>query len=80
MVAFFDKLKKFFFFFHCLILSNSYWYFIDASADNYKKYKCKKRTPRGMYNTPREELNETWPICQPKTTTVKPRKNNSNLN
>ena len=33
-----------------------------------------------MYNTPREELNETWPICQPKTTTVKPRKNNSNLN
>ena len=49
---------------------------IDASADNFKKYKCKIDKPKGRYNTPRTEppWNETWPICQPKTTTVKPRK------
>ena len=46
----------------------------DASADNFKIYKCKRDVPKGRYNTPRVELNETWPICQPKTTTVKPRK------
>ena len=47
---------------------------VDASADRMKKYKCKKDKPKGRYNTPRLELNETWPVCQTKTTTVKPRK------
>ena len=47
---------------------------VDASANNTKKYKCKRDKPKGRYNTPRAEFNETWPICQPKTTTVKPRK------
>ena len=47
---------------------------VDASADNFKKYKCKKDEPYGRYTTPRLELNETWPICMQKTTTVKPRK------
>ena len=47
---------------------------VDASADRMKKYKCKIDKPKGKYNTPRLELNETWPICQTKTTTVKPRK------
>ena len=47
---------------------------VDASADNFKKYKCKKDEPYGRYTTPRVELNETWPICMQKTTTVKPRK------
>ena len=46
---------------------------VDASADNFKRYKCKKADP-GRYTTPRLNLNETWPICMPKTTTVKPRK------
>ena len=47
---------------------------VDASADNFKRYKCKKDEPYGRYTTPRLKLNETWPICMPKTTTVKPRK------
>lgn len=46
---------------------------VDASADNFKRYKCRRDEPKGRYSTPRTELNETWPICQKKTTTVKPR-------
>ena len=47
---------------------------LDASDDNVKTYKCKKDFPKGRYNTPRDEYNETWPICQTRTTTVKIRK------
>ena len=47
----------------------------DANSSNFKKYKCIADKPTGRYNTPRDEhSHEEWPICQPKTTTVKPGK------
>ena len=46
---------------------------VDANSSNFKMYKCIADKPIGRYNTPRVNHSyEEWPICQPKTTTVKP--------
>ena len=46
---------------------------VDANSSNFKMYKCIADKPLGRYNTPRVNHSyEEWPICQPKTTTVKP--------
>ena len=46
---------------------------VDANSSNFKMYKCIADKPIGRYNTPRVNHSyEQWPICQPKTTTVKP--------
>ena len=47
---------------------------IDASDEMSIYYTCVSDIPSGRYNAPRTELNETWPSCITRTTTVKPGK------
>lgn len=46
---------------------------IDASAAIEVSYSCVPDDDQGRYAVPRESLNETWPVCMDRTTTVKPR-------
>lgn len=46
---------------------------IDGSGSSYHDYMCVPDEEIGRYNTPRESHNETWPVCQDRTTTVKAR-------
>ena len=47
---------------------------VDAGPSNKIEYKCKHETPYilGEYDTPKDD--GLWPVCQRKTTTVKPGK------
>lgn len=46
---------------------------VDASDSPTVNYFCKPDAKGGKYNTPNTELNQTWPHCMKRTTTVKPR-------
>ena len=47
---------------------------VDAGSSNKIEYQCKhdRQYALGEYDVPKED--ELWPVCQPKTTTVKPGK------